>query len=71
MVWGEGDPEAPIIIILEHVKIVWMSLFFVEHGKTLQEVANEAGLKLNDLYITFILKRIPVRAYDKELVRST
>ena len=37
--------------------------------QTLQEVANEAGLKLNDLYVTFILKRIPVRAYDKELVR--
>ena len=38
--------------------------------QTLQEVANDAGLKTDDLYVTFILKRKPVRAYEKELTRQ-
>lgn len=38
--------------------------------QTLLDVANDAGLRIEDLYVTFILKRKPVRAYDKDLVRS-
>ena len=36
MVWGEGNPEAPIMIILDNpgrAKIVKVSHLFVEHGK--------------------------------------
>lgn len=72
MVWGEGDPEAPIMIILDNPgarEDRSGESFICGTRQTLQEVANEAGLDINDLYVTFILKRKPVRAYDKELVR--
>ncbi|MFD1363364.1 uracil-DNA glycosylase family protein [Lentibacillus salinarum] len=38
--------------------------------QTLQKAANHVGLTMKDLYVTFILKRKPVRAYDKEKVRQ-
>ncbi len=72
MVWGEGNSKAPIMIILDNPGARENSegeSFVCGTRQTLQEVANEAGLKIDDLYVTFILKRKPVRAYDKELVR--
>lgn len=73
MVWGEGNPEAPIMIILDNPgarEDRGGESFLCGTRQTLQEVANDAGLKLDDLYVTFILKRKPVRAYDKEVVRQ-
>ncbi len=73
MVWGEGNPDAPIMIILDNPgarEDREGESFLCGTRQTLQEVANEAGLKIDDLYVTFILKRKPVRAYDKELVRQ-
>ncbi|WP_260858172.1 uracil-DNA glycosylase [Bacillus sp. FJAT-22090] len=73
MIWGEGNPKAPIMIILDNPGAREDNKgesFVCGTRQTLQDVANEAGLKIDDLYITFILKRKPVRAYDKELVRS-
>ena len=73
MVWGEGNPQAPIIIILDNPgarEDREGESFVCGTRQTLQEVANDAGLKLDDLYVTFILKRKPVRAYDKEVVRQ-
>lgn len=73
MVWGEGNPKAPIMVILDNP-----GAREDRNGKptvcgtrqTLQKAANEAGLNQNQLYITYILKRRPVRAYDKQKVRS-
>jgi uracil-DNA glycosylase len=74
MVWGEGNPVAPIMVILDNpgaredragVPVVCGT------RQTLQQAASEAGLKKDDLYVTYILKRRPVRAYDKEEARQT
>lgn len=73
MVWGEGNPKAPIMIILDNPGARENredEAFLCGTRQTLQEVANEAGLNIDDLYVTFILKRKPVRAYDKDLVRQ-
>ena len=74
MVWGEGNPEAPIMVILDNPgaredraggPVVCGT------RQTLQQAASEVGLKKDDLYVTYILKRRPVRAYDKNEVRQT
>ena len=73
MVWGEGNPNAPIMIILDNPgarEDREGEEFLCGTRQTLQEVASDAGLKLNDLYVTFILKRKPVRAYEKEVTRQ-
>jgi DNA polymerase len=74
MVWGEGNPEAPIMIILDNPgarEDREGNAFVCGTRQTLHQAATEAGLKRDDLYVTFILKRRPVRAYDKERVRQT
>ncbi|CAM3097514.1 uracil-DNA glycosylase [Filibacter tadaridae] len=72
MVWGEGNPDAPIMIILDNPGARENregDAFLCGTRQTLQEVANDAGLDIDDLYVTYILKRKPVRAYEKEKVR--
>ncbi len=74
MVWGEGNPEAPIMVILDNPgarEDREGSSFVCGTRQTFQEVASEVGLTKDDLYVTFILKRKPVRAYDKDQVRQT
>ncbi|MEH7178491.1 uracil-DNA glycosylase [Neobacillus vireti] len=73
MIWGEGNPEAPIMIILDNPgarEDCDGNLFVCGTRQTLQQAANEVGLSVNDLYITYILKRRPTRAYEKETVRN-
>ncbi|WP_077210763.1 uracil-DNA glycosylase [Bacillus dakarensis] len=73
MVWGEGNPEAPIIILLDNPgsrEDRENKPFICGTRQTLQHAANEVGLKVDDLYVTYILKRKPTRAYDKELTRN-
>ena len=73
MVWGEGNPEGPIMIILDNPgarEDREGNSFICGTRQTLQQAANEVGLKTKDLYVTFILKRKPVRAYDKEETRQ-
>lgn len=73
MVWGEGNPEAPIMVILDNPgsrEDCDDNPFVCGTRQTLQFAANEAGLTVNDLYITYILKRKPTKAYDKENVRK-
>ncbi len=72
MIWGEGNPEAPIMIILDNPGAREDrdgNPFVCGTRQTLQEAAHEVGLSVNDLYVTFILKRKPVRKYDKEDAR--
>ncbi|MFZ7943551.1 uracil-DNA glycosylase [Neobacillus sp. 19] len=74
MVWGEGNPSAPIMIILDNPgarEDREGNSFVCGTRQTLQRAADEVGLSMQDLYVTFILKRKPVRAYDKERVRQT
>jgi uracil-DNA glycosylase len=74
MVWGEGNPDAPIMVILDNPgarEDREGNSIVCGTRHTLQQAAREVGLKMEDLYVTFILKRKPVRAYDKEQVRET
>ena len=73
MIWGEGNPEAPIMILLDNpgaredrdkMPLVCGTRM------TLQQVAHEVNLTIDDLYVTYILKRRPRRAYDKEITRA-
>ena len=73
MIWGEGNSEAPIMIILDNPgarEDKEGSPYVCGTRQTLQEAANHAGLVPEDLFVTYILKRRPVRAYDKEKTRE-
>ncbi|WP_223593583.1 uracil-DNA glycosylase [Neobacillus bataviensis] len=73
MVWGEGNPNAPIMILLDNPgarEDCDGSPFVCGTRQTLQQAAYEVGLTADDLYITYILKRKPTRAYEKENVRT-
>lgn len=74
MVWGEGNPDAPIMIILDNPgarEDREGSPKVCGTRQTLQQAANQAGLDEIDLYVTYILKRRPLKAYDKKSVRET
>ena len=73
MVWGEGNPDAPIMIVLDNPgarEDREGNPFVCGTRQTLQKAANEVGLQMDDLYITYILKRKPTKAYDKVKVRQ-
>ncbi|WP_404331828.1 uracil-DNA glycosylase [Mesobacillus maritimus] len=73
MIWGEGNPEAPIMIVLDNPGAREdrdNKLFACGTRQTLQKAAHEVGIQIEDLYVTFILKRKPTRAYDKEQTRQ-
>ena len=74
MIWGEGNPEAPIMILLDNPGAREDrdgNPFLCGTRQTLQKAASEVGLNGNDLFVTFILKRKPARAYEKDIVRRT
>ncbi|HEX7063511.1 MAG TPA: uracil-DNA glycosylase [Bacillales bacterium] len=73
MVWGEGNPEARIIVILDNPgarESRGGEPFVCGTRQTLQEAAFDAGFREEDMYLTYILKRRPVRAYDKPKTRE-
>jgi uracil-DNA glycosylase len=73
MIWGEGNPYAPIMIILDNPgarEDREGNPFICGTRQALQQAASSVGLSMNDLYITYILKRKPVRAYEKDEVRN-
>ncbi|MCM3585446.1 uracil-DNA glycosylase [Mesobacillus maritimus] len=73
MVWGEGNPAAPILVLLDNPgarEDRENQPFVCGTRQTLQQAAYEVGLTTKDLYVTYILKRRPIRAYDKERTRE-
>ncbi|WP_059172338.1 uracil-DNA glycosylase [Bacillus sp. FJAT-27445] len=73
MVWGEGNPDAPILVLLDNPgarEDRKNRPFICGTRQTLQHAAYHAGLTTNDLYVTYVLKRKPVRAYNKERTRQ-
>lgn len=73
MIWGEGDPNAPILIILDNPgarEDREGNPYVCGTRQTLQQTTHEVGLSMEDLYVTSILKRRPTRAYDKEKTRQ-
>lgn len=73
MVWGEGNPKAPIMVILDNPGARENregNTMVCGTRETLQQAVHEAGLNKDQIYVTYILKRRPVRAYDKEQTRE-
>ncbi len=73
MIWGEGNPNAPIMLILDNPgarEDRQGNPMVCGTRQTLQKASYEAGLDKSELYVTYILKRRPVRTYDKEQVRT-
>ncbi|WP_077324163.1 uracil-DNA glycosylase [Virgibacillus siamensis] len=73
MVWGEGNPDARIMVILDNPGLredKEGNPFVCGTRQALQQAAHHVGLGSEDIYVTYILKRKPTRAYDKENVRK-
>ncbi|MCM3591650.1 uracil-DNA glycosylase [Brevibacillus borstelensis] len=73
MIWGEGNPHAPIMVVLDNPgarEDRHGNPFVCGTRETLQKAAYETGLEERDVYVTYVLKRRPTRAYDKEGARE-
>lgn len=73
MIWGEGNPKARVMIILDNPgarEDREGNAFVCGTRQTLQKAANNVDLTMDDLYVTYILKRRPTRKYDKTETRQ-
>lgn len=73
MIWGEGNPNAQIMILLDNPGAREDrdgKQYVCGTRETLQEAVHHVGLQTTDIYVTYILKRRPRRAYDKEQTRK-
>lgn len=74
IVWGEGNPNADIVVILDNPgcrEDKNGNPFICGTRQTLQFAANSVGLNEKDLYVTYILKCRPISKYNKENARET
>lgn len=73
MIWGEGNPQAPVAVILDNPGAREDRdgyEYVCGTRQTLQKALHGVGLSGDDVYITYLLKCRPLRAYDKEAVRA-
>ncbi|WP_077621100.1 uracil-DNA glycosylase [Bacillus sinesaloumensis] len=73
MIWGEGNPEAPIMVILDNPgarEDREGNPIVCGTRETLQQAVHEAGLDKEQFYVTYILKRQPKGSYEKEKTRK-
>ena len=73
VVWGEGNPDAPVFIVLDNPGLREDregNAFVCGTRETLQIGLREAGIPLDSVYVTYLLKCRPVRAYDKPMARE-
>lgn len=74
IIWGEGNTAAPIFVVLDNPgarEDKDKRPFLCGTRKTLQKAVHEAGLNINSLYVTYILKCQPRRAYDKATAKAS
>jgi uracil-DNA glycosylase family 4 len=74
VIWGEGNPQAPIFIILDNPgarEDREGSPFVCGTRETLQYGMREAGLHTDLIYVSYLLKCRPKRAYNKPFARET
>lgn len=73
IIWGEGNPKAPIVVILDNPgarEDKEGKEFVCGTRVALQTAINNVNLTENDVYITYLLKCRPLRSYDKERART-
>ena len=73
MIWGEGNPNAPILIILDNPgeRVDKEGREYVcGTRQTLQGAIHRVGLDAHDFYLTYLLKCRPLKKYDKERARE-
>lgn len=73
IIWGEGNPNAPVVIILDNPgarEDKDGNEYVCGTRQTLQTALHQANLAPEDIYITYLLKCRPLRRYNKEEVRA-
>lgn len=71
LIWGEGNPNAQIMVILDNPgarEDKECVPFICGARQALQMGIRQAGIALDDIYVTYLLKCRPRRAYNKEEV---
>lgn len=74
VIWGEGSQQARIFVILDNPgarENKEGEPFVCGTRETLQYGMREAGLDIDSVYVSYLLKCRPVRAYDKPLARES
>ncbi|NMB36114.1 MAG: uracil-DNA glycosylase [Firmicutes bacterium] len=74
VVWGEGNPGAPLFIVLDNPgarENKSGTPFLCSTRETMQKAAYEAGIEPGSFYVSYLLKCRPRRAYDKKTARAT
>ncbi|MCM3040641.1 uracil-DNA glycosylase [Paenibacillus motobuensis] len=72
VIWGEGNPSASVMMILDNPgarEDQQGNSFLCGTRETLQFGMREAGIDTNDVYVTYLLKCRPMRAYNKPEAR--
>ncbi|MFD0713210.1 uracil-DNA glycosylase [Paenibacillus sp. GCM10027626] len=73
VIWGEGNPSAKIFILLDNPGMredAEGNPFVCGTRETLQRGILDAGMELDNVYISYLLKCRPKRAYNKPLARD-
>jgi len=73
VIWGEGNPSASIVVVLDNPgarENKYGEPYLCGTRETLQLAASKVGMKPEQLYVTYILKCRPIRAYDKPKART-
>ncbi|TDF98716.1 uracil-DNA glycosylase [Paenibacillus piri] len=73
VIWGEGNPHAPVFILLDNPGLredKEGNAFVCGTRETLQYGMREAGFDVNLVYVSYLLKCRPIRAYNKPLARE-
>ncbi|MDD9269232.1 uracil-DNA glycosylase [Paenibacillus sp. GCM10023248] len=73
VIWGEGNPDAPILFILDNPgarEDRQGNSFLCGTRETLQHGMSLAGLNIDSVYVTYLLKCRPIRAYNKPAARE-
>lgn len=73
VIWGEGNPDAPIMMILDNPgarEDGEGNAFLCGTRETLRRGMRAAGVPAESVYVTYLLKCRPIRAYDKPAARE-
>lgn len=74
IIWGEGNPDSDIWILLDNPGMredVAGVPFVCGTRQTIHSTAREFGFTEHSLYVTYVVRRRPVRKYPKDVERKT